>query len=150
MARKEGIKLELELEESLPAVPLDEVKMRQVLVNLVVNAVKFGPPKSSVVVRSLREPQYLRVEVCDQGPGIAPDDATHIFELFGQGSAGLENNPTGLGIGLHLVKRITELHGGHVGVNSLPGEGRRFWVRIPLALARTPEAPAEAERRLAA
>ena len=50
----------------------------------------------------------------------------------------------GIGIGLHLVKRITELHGGHVGVNSTPGEGSRFWVRLPLTLANAAEIPADA------
>ena len=150
MARKQGVRLVVDLEGSLPQVPLDEVKMRQVLVNLIGNAVKFSPQGGTVTVRSSREPQYLRVEVADEGPGIAPDDATHIFELFGQGAPGLESTSPGLGIGLHLVKRITELHGGHVGVNSLPGEGSRFWIRIPLALAQTADPIESTETRIAA
>ena len=85
----------------------------------------------------------MRIEVSDQGPGIAPEDATHIFELFGQGVREASDQRGGLGIGLHLVKRITELHGGHVGVNSVPGEGSTFWVRLPLASAESEEQPAE-------
>jgi two-component system sensor histidine kinase SenX3 len=73
------------------------------------------------------------VEVNDGGPGIAPDTATHIFELFGQNVSEDADTRGGLGIGLHLVKRITELHGGHVGVNSRPGEGSTFWIRLPMA-----------------
>ena len=138
MAQKRGIEVDEQLSPDLPVVPLDEVKMRQVLVNLLVNAIKFSPAKSKITLRTAREPKFLLVEITDQGPGIEPDQATHIFELFGQ-AAGKEQRDMGVGIGLHLVKRITELHGGHVGVNSVPGEGSTFWVRLPLALAESVE-----------
>jgi signal transduction histidine kinase len=88
-----------------------------------------------VKVRTRREPQYVVVEVMDLGPGILPEETVHIFDLFGQGVRGLDRATGGLGIGLHLVKRISELHGAHVGVNSQPGGGSTFWVRLPLALA---------------
>jgi signal transduction histidine kinase len=135
MAGKRGIEIAEELTDSMPPLALDEVKMRQVFVNLLVNAIKFSPESSPVKIATLREPKFLLVEVRDHGPGIAPEDATHIFELFGQGVPGKEHEAGGLGIGLHLVKRITELHGGHVGVNSVPGQGSNFWVRLPLVLA---------------
>ena len=123
---------------------VDEVKLRQVIVNLIVNAIKFSPERSTITVTTDREPKYVRIEVSDQGPGIKPEEATHIFELFGQGVTPSERPNSGIGIGLHLVKRITELHGGHVGVNSTPGEGSRFWVRLPLTLANIAELPADA------
>jgi signal transduction histidine kinase len=147
MAQKRGIEIDAQLAADLPVVPIDEVKMRQVIVNLLVNAIKFSPAKSRITVRVAREPKFLLLEVSDRGPGIAPEDATHIFELFGQGVANQEQKDVGVGIGLHLVKRITELHGGHVGLNSLVGEGSTFWVRLPLALAE-PE-PVEQERMAA-
>jgi signal transduction histidine kinase len=141
MARKHHVELSTELELDLPVVPIDEVKMRQVVVNLLVNAIKFSPEGGRVAVRTKREPNFIMIDVSDQGPGIEPEEATHIFELFGQGVPGMEAQSAGLGIGLHLVKRITELHGGHVGVNSVPRQGSNFWVRLPLALAHQLEEP---------
>lgn len=140
LAERRDIELREDCQADLPAMRLDEVKMRQVLTNLIVNAVKFSPEHGVVLVRSGREEKYLLFEVLDQGPGINPDDATRIFELFGQGPPDQAPRDTGVGIGLYLVRRITELHGGHVGVNSIPGQGSTFWVRLPLALAQpTPQ-----------
>jgi two-component system CheB/CheR fusion protein len=118
---------------------LDEVKMGQVIANLLVNAVKFSPDRGTIWVNTSREPKFVKIEVRDQGPGIQPEDAVQIFELFGQAVNANEARGGGLGIGLHLVKRITELHGGHVGVNSLPGQGSQFWIRLPVALAQAEE-----------
>ena len=135
-ALKRGVTLVAECAEGLPQLVIDEVKMRQVLVNLVVNAVKFSPKGSTVRVRTDRDDRHIRVEVTDQGRGIEPDIATHIFELFGQGPPQDDDDLRGgLGIGLHLVKRLSELHGGHVGVNSRVGEGSTFWVRLPITPA---------------
>jgi signal transduction histidine kinase len=135
LGKRRGIEIDEVYDTTLPALPIDEVKMRQVLVNLLVNAIKFSPENSRIVIQTARDNDHLRIEVRDKGAGIHPDDTTHIFELFGQGVHGPGRKSGGLGIGLHLVKRITELHGGHVGVNSTPGEGSAFWVRLPLALA---------------
>jgi signal transduction histidine kinase len=139
MAQKHGIGLDEEFSDDLPIVPVDEVKMRQVVVNLLVNAIKFSPQGARVTVATAREPAFLRIEVRDKGPGIPPDEATHIFELFGQGVQADITKGGGLGIGLHLVRRIVELHGGLVGVNSTPGSGSSFWVRLPIARARRQE-----------
>jgi signal transduction histidine kinase len=121
--------------EELPRLNLDEVKMRQVVVNLITNAIRFSPPSGKVTVRSWQERGSYVIDVADEGPGIPAEEATHIFELFGQGMSGREVRDSGLGIGLHLVKRISELHGAHVGVNSEPGKGSTFWVRLPVSLA---------------
>jgi signal transduction histidine kinase len=143
-AEKRGIVLREDYQGDLPELKLDEVKMRQVIVNLLVNAIKFSPEKSSVTLQTSREPKYVRIEVRDQGPGIKPEDATEIFELFGQSHDDERAGESGVGIGLHLVKRITELHGGLVGVNSTPGHGSAFWIRLPVLPARAADAkPAE-------
>jgi signal transduction histidine kinase len=145
MAQKFGVSVQGEVSDGLPMLALDEVKIRQVLVNLVVNAIKFSPRDVPVLLRARLDETFVRIEVVDHGPGIAPDTATHIFELFGQNVPEDAESRGGLGIGLHLVKRITELHGGHVGVNSRPGAGSTFWIRLPLAAgpAATSGAPEE-------
>jgi signal transduction histidine kinase len=134
-AVKHGVELIESLEEDLPPLLLDEVKMRQVVVNLLVNAIRFSPERGTVKVVTRREPKCTVIEVVDQGPGILPEETVRIFELFGQGVRGLDRRTGGLGIGLHLVRRISELHGAHVGVNSQPGQGSTFWVRLPSSLA---------------
>lgn len=134
-AEKHGVRIVVTLDGGLPTVEMDEVKMRQVIVNLLVNAVKFSPDRQDVQLRSRRDGEFLVIEVQDQGPGIKPEESAHIFELFGQGLRQNDGKTSGLGIGLHLVKRITELHGGHVGVNSVPGQGSTFWVRLPAGAA---------------
>jgi signal transduction histidine kinase len=143
LGRRRGIEIDEIYDTTLPPLPIDEVKMRQVLVNLLVNAIKFSPDNSRIVIQTGRDGDHVRVEVRDKGAGIHPDDTPHIFELFGQGVMGQGRSNDGLGIGLHLVKRISELHGGHVGVNSAPGEGSAFWVRLPLALAGIGDTPEE-------
>jgi len=131
LAIKHGVSLEERLDESLTDIEIDEVKTRQVLVNLLVNAIKFSPERETVTIATRADSGFVVVEIIDRGPGIAPDETAHIFELFGQGLREGDGQTSGLGIGLHLVKRITELHGGHVGVNSVLGQGSTFWVRLP-------------------
>jgi signal transduction histidine kinase len=131
LAAKHGVTIERRLDESLADVEIDEVKTRQVVVNLLVNAIKFSPERETVTIVTRADSGFVVVEVVDRGPGIAPDETTHIFELFGQGLREGDGQTSGLGIGLHLVKRIIELHGGHVGVNTTLGEGSTFWVRLP-------------------
>jgi signal transduction histidine kinase len=138
-AVKHTVELIEVLDQDLPPLLLDEVKMRQVVVNLLVNAIRFSPEHGTVKVVTRREPKFTIIEVLDQGPGILPEETVRIFELFGQGVRGLDRRTGGLGIGLHLVRRISELHGAHVGVNSQPGQGSTFWVRLPASLAEEAE-----------
>jgi signal transduction histidine kinase len=140
LAKKYGIEVRADLADGLPRLSLDEVKIRQVVVNLLVNGIKFSPRGSTVGIRTLSDGRFLRIEVSDVGPGIAPETALHIFELFGQGAGADGEGRNGLGLGLHLVKRLSELHGGHVGVQSRPEEGSTFWVRLPIASAEPGEA----------
>lgn len=142
-AGKQGIEIVETLAPDLPRMMLDEVKMRQVMLNLLVNAVNFSPERGAVKIQTRTDGNYVLIEVMDQGPGILPEETVHIFELFGQGVRGPDGKAGGLGIGLHLVRRISELHGAHVGVNSQPGNGSTFWVRLPLALAEEAQHVAE-------
>jgi len=136
-ADKHEVQIRPVYDDALPVVPLDEVKMRQVVVNLLVNAIRYTPQGGTVTVVTAREPRFIKLEVRDQGPGVSPAEAPHVFELFGQARDERVARERSVGIGLHLVKRISELHGGHVGVNGVPGEGSSFWVRLPLALSQS-------------
>jgi signal transduction histidine kinase len=145
MAQKHGVMLKSRLDRKLAPVEADEVKLRQVLVNLLVNAIKFSPQGSSVTLTTRPDGDFVVVDVEDRGPGVKPEETVHIFELFGQGLGEHDGRSAGIGMGLHLVRRITELHGGHVGVNSLPGSGSTFWVRLPFQNAAIEAPPALAK-----
>jgi signal transduction histidine kinase len=132
MAEKHDVRVVPALDESLGEVSLDDVKMRQVIVNLLTNAIKFSPRGATVELVTRSDTPWVVAEVKDQGPGVSPEDRARIFELFGQGAQKSATGHGGLGIGLHLVRRITELHDGKSGVEARPEGGSVFWVRLPL------------------
>ena len=140
LAEKHGVTLREELREGLETLELDAVKMRQVVLNLLANAVNFTPDGGTVHIATRRDGPHVVLEVQDQGPGVAPENTAHIFEIFAQASGPAPGRPVGTGIGLHLVKRLVELHGGLVGVESKPGQGSTFWVRLPIAYSVPQEA----------
>jgi two-component system CheB/CheR fusion protein len=126
----------------------DKARLTQVLTNLLSNAAKFTPPGGRVLVALAEEPGVAVLSVLDSGLGL--DDATrqHLFEPFAQGPQGLARSRGGLGLGLALVKRLVEMHGGSVSAAS-PGAGlgARFEVRLPLRLEQRSEASAAAPRQ---
>jgi len=128
----------LALGTSLPAAPVplwgDSARLQQITGNLISNALKFTPAGGRVSVRLSVEREQAVLEIEDTGEGIAAEDLPVIFEVFRQGR---ETHVGGLGIGLDLVRRLTELHGGSVRVESDGvGRGARFRVALPLAGAR--------------
>ena len=134
----------------LPQEPLpvhgDEVRLVQVVMNLVTNAARYSAAGTPIEVTAAREGDWLRLAVRDQGQGIPSGDHERVFELFYQGESGTQRSHGGLGIGLSLVKRLTELHGGRVEARSAgPGRGSEFVVWLPLAEGPVPQpAPASA------
>jgi len=105
--------------------------MRQVLYNLLANAVKFTPAGGSVVVSANRHAGKVIIAVEDTGAGIAAGDLPHIFQRFWQGEPG-GRSQTGLGLGLALARHFVELHGGTIRAKSAgPGLGARFEVELP-------------------
>jgi signal transduction histidine kinase len=131
-ATERGLGLSLELAPDVDLVDGDERRLRQVVFNLLSNAVKFTPPGGRVVVASSRVDGEVRVSVEDTGPGIAPADHERIFEEFQQTEVGLEQRE-GTGLGLTLSRRLVELHGGRIWVESEPGRGSRFVFALPAA-----------------
>jgi signal transduction histidine kinase/CheY-like chemotaxis protein len=123
----------------------DPVRFEQVVVNLIDNAVKFSPSGGTVTVRLRDEGGELRLEVGDQGIGIAPDRAARIFERFYR--AHDDRGISGLGLGLYISKQIVELHGGRIEVSSELGRGTTFVVALPrLPAALTGPRPAASVR----
>lgn len=118
-----GVQVRLEAEE--PArTHADPAQVRQVLWNLLKNAVQFSPRGSEVVVRVRRAEGRAEIEVEDRGEGIAEEDRAHVFDMF------FTKRRHGVGLGLALVKQIVDAHGGRVEVESREGEGATFRVRI--------------------
>ena len=130
-ATRHGIDLTLDVADDVGLVESDELRFKQVVVNLVGNAVKFTPAGGSVRVRAWRDKGELVVSVADTGIGIAPEDQDRIFESFQQGGRKAAKEE-GTGLGLTLCRRIVELFGGRITVHSRVGEGSRFEVSIPI------------------
>jgi len=117
----------------------DEVRLTQVVDNLLSNAARYTPPGGRVTVSGAREGESVLLRVRDTGVGIDPTLLPDLFEVFVQGVRGPDRAPGGLGIGLSLVKHLTELHGGTVEAHSEGlGRGSEFTVRIPASTAPTP------------
>ena len=110
----------------------DPVRIAQVLENLLNNACKYTPTGGCVRVQAQTDPAGVEIRVIDNGIGIEPDKLSRVFDLFSQIDATLDRSQGGLGIGLALVKRLVELHGGSVAAASAGrGQGATFTVRLP-------------------
>jgi signal transduction histidine kinase len=149
-AVKRGLKLEMNLEKEMPSVSLDKDRMRQVLLNLLSNALKFTPKGGSILLEAkisevqserkdpvglvLSSPtrKILELAVHDTGIGIPPDKLSQIFEPFFQVDGTSTRKYEGTGLGLSIVKRIVEAHNGEIKVKSTLNQGSSFFVTIPL------------------
>jgi two-component system, NtrC family, sensor kinase len=125
-----GVRVELSADPEIDPVDGDERRIRQVVFNLLANAVKFTPTGGSVEVSAARVNGEVRVSVADTGPGVAPEDRVRIFEEFQQTDAGVALRE-GTGLGLALSKRLVELHGGRIWVDSEVGAGSTFVFTLP-------------------
>jgi signal transduction histidine kinase len=127
--------LRCEVDEPLP-LEGDEGRLRQMVSNLVDNAMRYTEPGGHVEVRASRENGHVRLDVTDTGIGIGHEDLPHVFDRFFRTPTAQEHSDQGAGLGLAIVKYIAEAHGGNVSAESTPGRGSRFTVELP--------APAEA------
>ena len=128
----DGIRLQVINEGDGLVALADSQRLNQVVANLASNAVKYGGAGGSVVFRAVKIYDGVRIEVIDRGPGLSPEKQAQLFEPFNR--LGLERSTVeGHGIGLALAKRLVELQGGSIGVNSAQGEGATFWVELPAA-----------------
>ncbi len=140
VAERKNITLECRLDDAIPLLRQDSGKLKQILYNLLSNAIKFTPEGGRVTLRSRAEGRNLVIEVEDTGIGIAEEDRETIFEKFrqakapGLGETVLTREHAGTGLGLSIVRELARLLGGDVKLESHPGVGSTFTVRIPLLL----------------
>ena len=136
----------------LPAEPLvfdaDRTRLTQVLANLLNNACKYTPNGGRIVLSAERDDRHGIVRVTDTGLGIPREMLPKIFDMFTQVGTSLERSQGGLGIGLTLVKRLVEMHGGTVAAESAgPGQGSTFVIRMPLSMS-SPALPGQADESI--
>jgi signal transduction histidine kinase len=128
-ADRAGIALNLSTEPEEITITADELRVRQVVFNLLSNAVKFTPSGGRIDISALANNGQVEIAVADTGPGISAEDIESIFEEFEQTTAGKQAEGTGLG--LPLSRKLVELHGGRLWVESAPGKGSTFRFTLP-------------------
>jgi len=142
LARSAGARIEVEAQEGVVA-HLDRDAVRQVLLNLLDNAVKYGPRGQRIVVGAAREGGHLVLRVDDQGPGVPREERGRVWEPYRRLARDVESATGGSGIGLAVVRELVELHRGETSVEDAPGGGARFTVRLPLGPRPAAAAPSD-------
>jgi PAS domain S-box-containing protein len=142
LAGQKGHTIGVEVEPQLPALSADAGKFRQIMDNLLSNAIKFTPNGGRIRMSARRAPagDGIEVVVSDNGIGIKPEDQGRIFQEFEQLDNAYVREQQGTGLGLALTRKLVELHGGRIGVESQPGEGSTFRFVLPFE-PRAPEPP---------
>ena len=136
LAKNKAIQLSYQLDADIGLIKGDRLKIKQILFNLVSNAIKFTPKKGLVVITAEKTPNNkMLLKVSDTGPGIKPDDLEKIFRPFEQLDTMEESGYKGTGLGLSIVQDLVLLHQGKVWVESELGKGSVFYVELPLSLS---------------
>jgi signal transduction histidine kinase len=128
---QDEVRLRADVRPPLPEIRGDGERLRQVLTNLIDNAIKYSPAGAEVEVRAYQENGLVRIDVHDSGPGIAKDDQKLIFEKFGRVTGSGATRP-GTGLGLFIARSIAEAHGGALDVESAPEQGATFTLELPV------------------
>ena len=129
---QQGFTLKVEIDPSVPIMYVDREAMARALLNLVNNALKYSQDEKFLGVKLYRENGAVKLEVEDHGIGITGREQSKIFEKFYRTGDPLVHNTKGSGLGLSLVRHITDAHGGSVSVESTPGKGSKFTLSLPL------------------
>ncbi len=132
-AANAGVRLRGETEPALPALDADPTRLREVLGNLIANALRYTPAEGEITLRAARAGESVTMAVSDTGRGIAAGDLSHIFDRFYKGA-----DSRGTGLGLAIAKSLVEAHGGTITVESEQGEGTRFYFTLPVDRNATP------------
>jgi signal transduction histidine kinase len=132
LLEQRGQRLRARVAPNLPDVSADGRRLGQVLVNLILNASKFGPANTAIDLTIAVRHDSVHVAVADRGPGVSAEQAQHLFEPYYRAPA-TGGGKDGVGLGLSIVKSIIEAHNGQAGVESRRGGGARFWFSLPTA-----------------
>jgi signal transduction histidine kinase len=136
--RTKGLDLQIEVAPDIPVLWIDPLRIRQVILNLLVNAARFTE-RGWIRVAVGREGESVRVTVSDSGKGIPAPDLPKVFEAFRTTEQPISTWHSGTGLGLPISKKFVELHRGQMGVESLSGEGTTFWFTLPCVQTRMPK-----------
>ncbi len=132
LAAERGLRLQHQAQTELPRASADPLRLEQVIANLLVNAMNYtgagGQVNLTTAEQSDEEQRWITITVADSGPGIAPKDLPHVFERFYRGEVGRKSGAPGTGLGLAICHEIMTKMGGHIAVESQPGQGARFTV----------------------
>lgn len=131
-AEAEGLKLQVELAQSLPGLWADPTRMKEILYNLLSNAIKFTPTGGQIWVRAWNAANEVVIEVEDTGIGMKPEDQVVVFDEFVQAESAYRRRFEGVGLGLPLAKKLVELHGGRIELESQVGKGTSVRVYLPV------------------
>jgi signal transduction histidine kinase len=138
-AMRHRIKLAAEVGEGIGEITADDRKLKQVMHNLLSNAMKFTPDGGSVGVEAKMAEGEVLVSVWDTGAGIAEEDMPRLFKPFEQLDNSITKKAAGTGLGLSLCRRFVELHGGRIWAESTPGRGSRFTFALPVGIPKKEE-----------
>lgn len=131
-AEAESVRLDTAIEETLPTLNLDRVRIEQVLANLIDNAIRHTPAGGSVVVTASQGVGSVRVDVADTGPGIPSEALPHVFDRLYRVDPSRERGTGGSGLGLTISRQLVEAHGGNIWAESEEGSGSRFGFDLPI------------------
>mgnify|MGYP000457009965 CR=1 FL=1 len=145
--KEKDIHLDIQFSPEFEEIVVDQTRFRQILINLVSNAIKFSKQGGRVVVSSDRVGNDIQYEVKDEGTGIKPEELPHLFKPF-RATNRKEVNSQGIGLGLAISKKLVELHGGSIWIESEYGKGTTVRFRIPLVIDATSERLKQAEMLL--
>jgi signal transduction histidine kinase len=137
VARSRHVVVQTALENDVVGV-VDPAALRQILLNLLDNAVKYGPLGQTVTITLERANDRARITVDDEGPGIPPEQRGRVWEPYQRLESAVTAAVAGSGIGLSVVAQLVSLHGGRAWVEGAPGRGARFIVELPLTARREP------------
>jgi signal transduction histidine kinase len=149
LVKDKAIELWIDVPADLPVVQADNIRVRQVLLNLISNAAKFterGRIGVSARLQGAVGQEEVLLAVSDTGPGIDPGDLAKLFEPFSQVDASPVRKTGGTGLGLSICRHLVELHGGRIWVESTPGRGSTFFFTLPLRPPSPAAPPADRPR----